>query len=626
MSAVAKEQPERKAVMFVHGWESHKQALDLLGGGQEETGADGFIFDVGRIPGWRIAVVNIAGDPRESTGQIVQRVLARYIPDFLLVVGGAQGSFHPDGIVLATQIEIDGNSEIVIPLWTSGFGYRVIREVGRNAWGVAAAVATHRGAGNVWTDLAFEGLFGYLSAVGRRDFLACFADYLDFAPAITFSLDALSWLQFDAQPVTENGIGKLPARAYVSEFSIDHVRSVNELNWHCPTEHLPGWHVLVGVNGSGKTTILRSIALALLGRRETDALAEDWRRWLPSDAPSGQIEVSLSEDKLSEGKEVTLHNFELLKIDPTPEEPEGVVEVVGEGRDKAANIFCIGYGPFRRFSGGDKDLRDRLGAFPRGLRFITLFREDADLANSLDWLRDVHFEELETGTKGVLLDVIKFVNQSELLPQGTTLTGVTRNGVSFRDGNGYQVPIGDLSDGFRSVLSLVLDVIRHLAQVCGPRHIFSPEEPGIVDASGIMLVDEIDVHLHPSWQQRIGGWFKKHFPNFQFLVATHSLLVCQSADSVFMLPEPGAGDPGIQLDAEALNQIRYGTVLDGYGTGIFGADVDQSKESRDLTGELADLNIRELDGVISDSEKERQRELRRILPTGLVLSSEEPAA
>ncbi len=599
----------------------------ILGGGQEETSSDGFIFDVGRIPGWRIAVVNIAGDPRESTGQIVKRVLARYVPDFLLVAGYTwRGRLEFNDLVLAIEIRISDTSQTVTPSWSKAFGHRVVREIARNAGGVAVTVETGREIGEAATAVEFGKLFQFLSEVGRRDFLACFGQDGDFARATAFALKSLSWLPFDAQPAPENGIGKRPAQAYVSEFSIDHVRSVNELNWHCPNEHLTGWHVLVGVNGSGKTTILRSIALALLGRRETDALAEDWRRWLPSDASSGKVEVSLSEDKLSEGKEVTPHNFELLRIDPTPEEPEGAVDVVGEGRDKAANIFCIGYGPFRRFSGGDKDQRDRLGAFPRSLRLITLFREDADLANSLDWLRDVHFEELETRTKGVLPDVINFINKSELLPQGTTLTGVTRNGVSFRDGNGYQVPIGDLSDRFRSVLSLVLDVIRHLAQVFGPRHIFSTEDPGIVDAWGIMLVDEIDVHLHPSWQQKIGGWFKKHFPNFQFLVATHSLLVCQAADSVFLLPEPGAGDPGIQLDAEALNQIRYGTVLDGYGTGIFGADVDQSKESRDLTGELADLNIRELDGVISDSEKERQRELRRILPTGLVLSSEEPAA
>ena len=48
-------------------------------------------------------------------------------------------------------------------------------------------------------------------------------------------------------------------------------------------------------------------------------------------------------------------------------------------------------------------------------------------------------------------------------------------------------------------------------------------------APGVVLIDEVDAHLHPTWQRRIGLWFREHFPKLQFIVSTHSPLICQAA-------------------------------------------------------------------------------------------------
>jgi predicted ATP-binding protein involved in virulence len=60
----------------------------------------------------------------------------------------------------------------------------------------------------------------------------------------------------------------------------------------------------------------------------------------------------------------------------------------------------------------------------------------------------------------------------------------------------------------------------------------------IVNKPGVVLIDEIEAHLHPSWQREIPEWFKIHFPQVQFFVSTHSPLVAQAADTngVFLLP------------------------------------------------------------------------------------------
>src|SRR5438132_1106565 len=83
----------------------------------------------------------------------------------------------------------------------------------------------------------------------------------------------------------------------------------------------------------------------------------------------------------------------------------------------------------------------------------------------------------------------------------------------------------------------------HLVTVYGPEAVVDhPGEPPVFDFPGVVLIDEVDSHLHPEWQRQIGFWLKRHFPKMQFIVTTHSPLICQAADvkGLFHLPAPGA--------------------------------------------------------------------------------------
>jgi predicted ATP-binding protein involved in virulence len=84
--------------------------------------------------------------------------------------------------------------------------------------------------------------------------------------------------------------------------------------------------------------------------------------------------------------------------------------------------------------------------------------------------------------------------------------------------NGQKVPTISLSDGFRSVIALAGDLIWRLLQAF-------PDLDDPTQASGVVLIDELDIHLHPSWQRQIAGWLQEAFPKLQFFVATHSPLV-----------------------------------------------------------------------------------------------------
>jgi predicted ATP-binding protein involved in virulence len=88
--------------------------------------------------------------------------------------------------------------------------------------------------------------------------------------------------------------------------------------------------------------------------------------------------------------------------------------------------------------------------------------------------------------------------------------------------NFHFMPVAQLSDGVKSMLSLTADIAYRCVQL-NP-HLTSPTE----ETNGIVLIDEIDLHLHPKWQQTVLSDLQKAFPKIQFIVTTHSPQVLTS--------------------------------------------------------------------------------------------------
>ena len=81
-----------------------------------------------------------------------------------------------------------------------------------------------------------------------------------------------------------------------------------------------------------------------------------------------------------------------------------------------------------------------------------------------------------------------------------------------------------MSDGYRSVLALSGDLVWRL--IVG----FPRQEQLLVEGKeGVVLIDELDIHLHPIWQRDIALWLRKQFPKLQFIVATHSPFIAAGA-------------------------------------------------------------------------------------------------
>ncbi|WP_437719812.1 AAA family ATPase [Sorangium sp. So ce861] len=101
-----------------------------------------------------------------------------------------------------------------------------------------------------------------------------------------------------------------------------------------------------------------------------------------------------------------------------------------------------------------------------------------------------------------------------------------------------------------------------------------------VPAAGVVLIDEMDMHLHVAWQQRIGFWLKKHFRGIQFIVTTHSPFICQAADpkGLIRLPAPGGGERAEHMPDELLKIIVNGDADAAAMTALFGLEHTHSAE------------------------------------------------
>jgi hypothetical protein len=419
----------------------------------------------------------------------------------------------------------------------------------------------------------------------------------------------------------------------LESFEINNLRSISKLRWVLP-KPTAGWHVIIGDNGAGKSTALRGVALALIGPRNAEALRQDWREWLPSEAKTGGVRISLEdhpEDNWA-GKGTKTKNYYLQAKVVIKRDLRRVVLEPGKiiGAQPNRHIwsekpgwFAASFGPFRRFTGGDKDAEKLFYSHPRLARHLSVFGEDVALTECLSWLSQLRFEQLDNHQKSgdLLEDIRAFVNQDGFLPHGVSFESVDSKRVKFLDGNGVQVPVNHLGDGFRSILSLTFELLRQMALAWPGANLFEKGADGSVHVkhSGVVMIDEIDAHLHPTWQRRIGFWLTKHFPKVQFLVTTHSPLVCHAAEkgSIFRLSTPGSSEDSRMVDGLDRDRLIFGSVLDAYGTDLFGNDVSRSESAKQMQERLADLNQRALLAKLSAKEQKERTKLQALFPSSM---------
>jgi len=178
-----------------------------------------------------------------------------------------------------------------------------------------------------------------------------------------------------------------------------------------------------------------------------------------------------------------------------------------------------GYGAFRRISGFSSPTAKVDVQLQK--RFLTLFEEGAALYDVESWLKELDRKAKKSQdsiNRKSLNDATDLI--CKLLPQVSEIK--IKDQVEFM-WRGNPTSLNQLSDGYRSMFALVVDLLRWL-------ELSRPDtNVPLNQARGLVLIDEIDAHLHPRWQRQVGFWLTEFFPNIQFIVASHSPFVAMAA-------------------------------------------------------------------------------------------------
>lgn len=304
-----------------------------------------------------------------------------------------------------------------------------------------------------------------------------------------------------------------------------------------PKPKLPNLNLLLANNGYGKTTLLKALALAALGpavgrsgiypyrliRREVGqralkpaVLKASFKTHEQDHAPYDQIESHVA--VIPEGD---LELLEWKHADDKPWQP-----VFSSDSDA---FFMVGYGATRRVSKSTRAEQSHKSA-PRAARVMGLFEEDYSLRPLNSWLPRY---QASAQLKGRYTQVAHLLNR--LVGTGAwEFTGKQdKEGEYLFGKKGAQVPYPALSDGYRAFLGWLGDLLYHICETCPSGH-------KLVENKGLVMVDEIDLHLHPKWQMTVLQTLAKELPNIQFIVTSHSPLIVGSLEWMnIILMQPG---------------------------------------------------------------------------------------
>lgn len=439
---------------------------------------------------------------------------------------------------------------------------------------------------------------------------------------------------------------------HVAKIQISGVRGFHgdrsiDLDLTRPDGSLAGWTVVAGRNGSGKSTLLQALALALAGPQSVSFIPS-LSDWMSADMERAEISANLVAANSEPYQETLFDTGGSLRvwlhlnrphIHPDLDADAVDLDVIGKGVASfrlASRIdpeglyspgwFYVGYGPFRHLgSTGNWSPRRRSG---RLSQISSLFDDSISLADAVDWLIEQHLYQLENKAGASnLIDIVMTLLADGLLPDDFHVCRVDSDGL-WVSREGSEFPLREMSDGYRAVTALVVDIIHQLHVSFGSLQLSNIDGVPALPYPGVVLIDEVDTHLHVSWQQVIGTWLKRHFPEIQFIVTSHSPYICQSADpgGLILLPGPGDRRAAHVVGQDLYERVVYGSGDDAVLTELFGVSTPYSAEAVRLRRRLGDLETKVLDGSASEAELEEFRSLRDSLSSSLGTRAAEIAA
>jgi len=333
--------------------------------------------------------------------------------------------------------------------------------------------------------------------------------------------DPINWANagLPSPPPMKTSAEPLPhLGARITSIEIDNLRAFPR-HFHVapPATTEPGqWIVFLGENATGKTALLRAIAMALAGPADAAAI--------PSQV-EGPLRRDASRDAISRIRTTDSRTFT-----STVKGPAGEEQVVTQ--EKENRPWVVGYGCRRgsAISGTDMD-----NAFTPFRDLDNLFDNPRGMIRASGWLKELDRLAKGNGRRSKMVFEAARDALKKMLLGASSISVEDEVYVNFEDGR--RVPLALLSDGYLTTAGWVVDLMaRWLKRNDGHKGI---DENFCSQMEGVVLLDEIDLHLHPRWQERIIDDVRKLFPKMTFIATTHNPLTLRGAKNgeIFVLDD-----------------------------------------------------------------------------------------
>lgn len=283
------------------------------------------------------------------------------------------------------------------------------------------------------------------------------------------------------------------------------------------------------------------------------------------------------------------------------------------GIESLANMNLFGYGASRTFGAGSLAEDEIPG------NHSPLFDESIPLANPEEWLLQTDYASRQNGkfknlyrsrfnqVRDSLLQILPDVEDIKISPP-TESRKTAR--AEFRTPYGW-VPLSGMGLGYRTMTAWMVDLASRLFDTY-------PDSPDPLAEPAVVLVDEIDLHMHPRWQRTIIDYLSERFPKTQFIVTAHSPLIVQSAKDanivVLRRIENPDGDDYVVIDNDP--EIVANWRVDQILTSLFDLETARPKEVEPLLKERRKILGKP---KLTQKDKARLRALNKkigALPTG----------